>query len=61
MTYSGAGVDIDAESSAVASLINSLAKSTRKKERRVLRLNCEVVSVGLSSLARIGLHSRLMV
>ena len=31
MTYSGAGVDIDAESSAVASLINSLAKSTRKK------------------------------
>ena len=31
MTYSGAGVDIDAESSAVASLINSLANSTRKK------------------------------
>ena len=31
MTYSGAGVDIEAESSAVASLISSLANSTRKK------------------------------
>ena len=31
MTYSGSGVDIDAESSAVASLIGSLANSTREK------------------------------
>ena len=37
MDYASAGVDIDLEGSAVASLIGALSKSVRTPVRRVLR------------------------
>ena len=42
MDYASAGVDIDLEGSAVASLIGALSKSVRARERPVHRSTCPV-------------------